>query len=259
MSLLISFSLWVAILLSTSTPAAAQDRAVAKCSAKHTNNMQAWSDCCPAADKKQATLSRPTYSFAYRCNTGVKPTSEVGIHYADPTECARRCSKMSECIASYWQRDSEICYLVVGTSEAGSIAMIPPKKSDDECQRKLKAECTRCCKACQRKVEPPPRVKAPDVGCGTGTVYGPYRGHHYAAYTGCSGGGNPIGALKITSDKEHQKMEYCVQRCAADPRCVLAIRERRGAASSPASRCSLKSSQGRMFRKGDDDLIIRIK
>ncbi|PTU23671.1 hypothetical protein P175DRAFT_0552985 [Aspergillus ochraceoroseus IBT 24754] len=138
---------------------------------------------------------------------------------------------------------------------------------DTECNRKIndakRKECQRCRKTCPKcpKCPKPPKTEKPKApiipGCGAGTVHGPYPGgHYYASYVGCTGGGNPSGALRISSNQ--QQMDVCVQMCLRNPSCVLAIREH-ARSTGMASRCSMKSTRAATFAKSDNDLILKIK
>ncbi|KAL4866172.1 hypothetical protein BDV12DRAFT_173222, partial [Aspergillus spectabilis] len=137
-----------------------------------------------------------------------------------------------------------------------------PKKDCSTCKTPPCPVCPRpkCPKRnCARDCPPRknPRPTAPNIpGCGAGQVYGPYDGHYYAAYVGCSGQGMPLGPNPRLSSN-HQEMDVCVQMCFRSPNCVLAVREHAPNTGNPAS-CKMKSTNGGTFVRADHDLILKI-
>ncbi|KAL2816203.1 hypothetical protein BDW59DRAFT_175893 [Aspergillus cavernicola] len=242
--------------LALSTPILAQQTpAQTKCTSSTLTGTAAYNDCCPGVGTSPVTLNNKRYKVI--CGKEIK-FNTTPIWKPNPIGCTQACDANPDCISAYWTDTfGGICtlYTTVAVAAAGgsnSVALVPIPADDEECNRKIKiaetAECT----------TKPKAPRAPSVsGCGAGIVHGPYAGgHYYASYVGCTGQGNPIGALRISSNQ--QQMDVCVKMCLQSPGCVLAIREH-AASTGMASRCSMKSSRYATFAKGDNDLILKIK
>jgi hypothetical protein len=145
MSLLIFYALVLTALPIKVTGQQAGQKCVSQ---SYQNAAQAYSNCCPAANKQEATVAGKQYTL--HCDKEVVPGTSLGN---DTKACADACSSDESCIGSYWSGEG-FCFpyqLAAVTPDpqdplSSRIAMVPfkPDTVKDDLLKTCNGDLSKC-------------------------------------------------------------------------------------------------------------------